>query len=29
VIAERITELPGLASTSTHISMEAVKEAAY
>ena len=29
VIAERITKLPGLASTSTHISMEAVKEAAY
>ncbi len=29
VIAERITKLPGLASTSTHISMESVKEAAY
>ena len=29
VLAERITKLPGLASTSTHISMESVKEVAY
>lgn len=29
VLGEKITKLPGLASTSTHISMESVKEIAY